>query len=120
MTGSEHNDPLDIQEKVNARADVGIHGQNLMFRPSKNGAGGINGGLTNGNPLIFRVAFKPTSSIGKAQETMNVASGQMTSLEIGGRHDACFALRTPPVVEAMTAMVLADLLGVSMSMTSGC
>ncbi len=116
MTGSEHNDPLDIQEKVNA----GICGQknDLIFRSSKNGAGGVNGGLTNGNPLIFRVAFKPTSSIGKAQETMNVASGQMTSLEIGGRHDACFALRTPPVVEAMTAIVLADLLGVSMSMTS--
>ena len=116
MTGSEHNDPLDIQEKVNA----GIRGQknDIMFRPSKNGAGGVNGGLTNGNPLIFRVAFKPTSSIGKTQETMNVASGQMTSLEIGGRHDACFALRTPPVVEAMTAIVLADLLGVSMSMTS--
>lgn len=116
MTGSEHNDPLDIQEKVNA----GIHGQknDIIFRPSKNGSGGVNGGLTNGNPLIFRVAFKPTSSIGKTQETMNVASGQMTRLEIGGRHDACFALRTPPVVEAMTAIVLADLLGVSMSMTS--
>lgn len=116
MTGSEHNDPLDIQEKVNA--GIRGHKNDLIFRPSKNGAGGVNGGLTNGNPLIFRVAFKPTSSIGRAQETMNVASGQMTSLEIGGRHDACFALRTPPVVEAMTAIVLADLLGVSMSMTS--
>lgn len=116
MTGSEHNDPLDIQEKVNA----GICGQknDIIFRPSKNGAGGVNGGLTNGNPLIFRVAFKPTSSIGKTQETMNVATGQMTSLEIPGRHDVCFALRTPPIVEAMTAIVLADLLGVSMSMTS--
>ena len=92
MKGSEHNDPI---------GDDG--------RPTKNGAGGINGGITNGAPISFRIAFKPTSSIRKAQKTFNFATGQMDTLEVPGRHDACFALRAPVVVEAMTAIVLADL-----------
>ena len=91
MKGSEHNDP------------IGPDG-----RPTKNGAGGVNGGITNGAPISFRVAFKPTSSIRKPQQTFNFATGQMDTLEVPGRHDVCFALRTPVVVEAMTAIVLAD------------
>lgn len=92
MKGSEHNDPI---------------GEDA--RPLKNGAGGVNGGITNGAPLKFRVAFKPTSSIRKAQTTFNFRSGEMDTLEISGRHDVCFALRAPVVVEAMTAIALADL-----------
>jgi chorismate synthase len=92
MKGSEHNDPI---------AENG--------RPSKNGAGGINGGITNGAPIVFRVAFKPTSSIRKAQQTYNFTTQQMDILEVPGRHDVCFALRAPVIVEAMAAIVLADL-----------
>ncbi|MGN1211891.1 MAG: chorismate synthase [Candidatus Cryptobacteroides sp.] len=92
MRGSEHNDAFGLEGK-----------------PSKNGAGGINGGITNGADIVFRVAFKPTSSISKAQSTFNFKTGKMEVLNVPGRHDACFALRAPVVVEAVSAIVVADL-----------
>jgi chorismate synthase len=94
MKGSEHNDRFEDRSGKTAT----------------NHAGGINGGITNGDELVFRVAVKPTSSISKPQETFDFANNKSTTLEIKGRHDTCIALRVPAVVEAVAAIVLADLL----------
>ena len=93
MQGSEHNDCL-----LDAQGST-----------ATNHAGGINGGLTNGNELYFRTAIKPTASIPKQQRTIDLTTGELTELQVHGRHDACIALRVPVIVEAMTAIVLADL-----------
>lgn len=74
-----------------------------------NNNGGINGGISNGNNIVFRVAVKPTPSISLPQETFNLKTQKVEPLTIVGRHDLCIALRVPVVLEAATAIVLADL-----------
>ena len=94
MRGSDYNDVIIDPEG----------------RTRTNNAGGINGGLTNGNDIIFKVAVRPTASIPRPQSTIDLRSGKSATLSIEGRHDACIALRMPVIIEAVTAIVLADLL----------
>jgi chorismate synthase len=94
MFGVEHNDAIiDASGKTKT-----------------NHAGGIVGGITNGNELVFRVAIKPTASTPKEQESLNWITNQVESFSVKGRHDLCIALRVPVVLEAVTAMVLTDLM----------
>ncbi|MDR2652741.1 MAG: chorismate synthase [Prevotellaceae bacterium] len=92
MRGSKHNDIITDE-----------HG-----KTATNNSGGIVGGITNGNDLTFRIAVKPTASIAKNQQTFDFKNKKITDLKIHGRHDACIALRMPVIVEAITAIVLAD------------
>jgi len=79
-------------------------------RTKTNHAGGVNGGISNGNELLFRVAVKPASSISRKQKTIDLRTGRPRTIKTGGRHDACIALRAPVVIEAAAAIVLADLM----------
>jgi chorismate synthase len=94
LFGLQHNDSIE----------------NNQGKTTTNHAGGVVGGITNGNELVFRVAIKPTSSTPKDQFTYNWETDQMENFAVRGRHDLCIALRVPPVLEAVTAMVLADLM----------
>ena len=94
MVGSKHNDPILDQEG---------HTQT-------NHAGGISGGLSNGNELVFRISVKPTSSTPQKQQTYDFQKSTLSELVVAGRHDLCIALRVPVVVEAMTAIGLVDLM----------
>ena len=94
MFGSQHNDAL--------MDDTG--------KTKTNNAGGIVGGLTNGNQLIFRIAVKPTSSTPKEQQSLNWETNTVENFSVNGRHDLCIALRVPVVLEAVTALVVVDLM----------
>ena len=92
MRGSALNDPI----------------LDVSGRTATNHSGGINGGISNGNDIVFRVAIKPTPSIRTPQRTVDLRTGEPAQIRVGGRHDACIALRVPVVLEAVTAIVLAD------------
>ena len=93
MYGSEHNDPFVMdKDKVKTKT---------------NNSGGVQGGISNGMPIVFRVAFKPTSTIGKKQKTVDINNKEI-ELEAKGRHDPCVLPRAVPIVEAMAALVLCD------------
>lgn len=92
MFGSEHNDAIE----------------NIEGKTASNHAGGIVGGISNSNELVFRIAIKPTSSTPKEQYSLNWDTEQMEKFSVKGRHDLCVALRAPVIVEAVTALVLAD------------
>ncbi len=94
MFGSEHNDWIEDA----AGTTVTNH------------SGGIVGGISNGNELVFRIAIKPTASTPKEQQTFNLQTGTTESFSVKGRHDLCIALRVPVILEAVTAFVLADLM----------
>jgi chorismate synthase len=94
MRGSEANDPLRVEDGK------------IVFL--KNDAGGVNGGLTNGNVVTLAVAVRPTPSIGKKQLSVDLVKGENVEIEIKGRHDACIVPRAVPVVEAAVAIALMD------------
>jgi len=94
MFGSEHNDAIENPEG----------------KTRTNHAGGVVGGISNGNELVFRLAVKPASSTPKEQNSLNWDTGETEDFSIKGRHDLCVALRAPVIVEAVTAIVLADLM----------
>jgi chorismate synthase len=94
MFGSKHNDAIE----------------NSNGKTKTNHAGGIVGGITNGNEIVFRIAIKPTSSTPQEQQTLNTETDTVEPFSVKGRHDLCIALRVPVVLEAATAIVLADLM----------
>ncbi|MBC7689380.1 MAG: chorismate synthase [Aquabacterium sp.] len=101
MYGSQHNDAIE----------------NMDGTTTTNHAGGMVGGITNSNEIVFRIAIKPTSSTPKVQQTINVETGTIEDFSVKGRHDLCIALRVPVVLEAVTAFVLADLMMLEQKIT---
>ena len=99
MRGSEANDPLYMDDDGAVRAE-------------QNCAGGINGGITNGMPLVFEVTMRPTPSIARAQFTVDMVKGENAVLELHGRHDPCVVHRAVPVIEAAAALAACELLGI--------
>jgi chorismate synthase len=110
VKGVEFGEGFDITEMKGSEAKDEYYIDGNKIRTYTNNNGGILGGITNGMPIIFRVAIKPTASIGKIQNTIDIEKRQNAKLEIEGRHDPCIVHRAIPVVEAVTAIAILDLI----------
>lgn len=110
VKGVEFGMGFDITRMRGSQANDAFIYENGQVRTRTNHNGGINGGITNGMPMVFRCAFKPTASIGLVQDSVNLETGEETELLIEGRHDPCIVVRACPVVEAVTAFTILDLL----------
>ena len=98
MRGSEANDPFEVKDGKVVTAT--------------NHAGGINGGITNGMPVVFEATFRPTASIALPQQSVDLRTGEETEIEIHGRHDPCIVPRAVPVIEAAAALAACQVLGI--------
>lgn len=111
VKGVSFGDGFEIASKKGSEViDAFVMNHQGEVKTNANHNGGVNGGLTNGMPLFFKCAFKPTASISRPQETLNYDTKNQTTLEIQGRHDPCVALRAVPIVKAVTACVILDLM----------
>ena len=110
VKGIEFGEGFGFAQLTGAEANDQMHYEEGKVRCYTNHNGGITGGLTNGMPLVFRVAMKPTPSISREQKTVSLAEQSDTTLTVVGRHDPCIVQRAVPVIEAVTAWTLWDLL----------
>ena len=110
VKGVEFGDGFGLADLRGSQANDAMHYEDGVVRTMTNHNGGITGGITNGMPVLFRVVVKPTASIAQPQHTVNVAEQRDTILEIKGRHDPCIVPRAVPVLEAVTAWTLWDVL----------
>ncbi|MBO5665884.1 MAG: chorismate synthase [Firmicutes bacterium] len=110
VKGVEFGDGFALANMRGSEANDAIIRSGPNYRTQTNHNGGINGGITNGMDVVFRVAIKPTPSISKPQETVNLLTGESATLQVHGRHDPCIVPRAVCVVEAAAAIVFADLL----------
>lgn len=109
VKGVEFGSGFKLADMLGSQANDELYMENKTIKTHTNHNGGINGGITNGMPIVFRVAIKPTPSISLAQRTVNIETMTDDTIEVKGRHDPCIVYRAVPVIEAAAALCLLDL-----------